>query len=110
MPRRNARLLGCACTAGKSVYVGPPYRLLLKGPFSRGGSGYTLVWVRQSCSKSGLAPWRAWGLGFARALVVGEMAGRPRDLCTLAHAQPGGLAAGGRLAARSDPQPLWHRG
>lgn len=110
MPRRNARLLGCACTAGKSVYVGPPYGLLLREPFSRGGAGYTLVWVRQTCLKSSLSSWRAWGLGFARAPAEGEAAGRPRDLCTLAHAQPSGLAMRGRSAPRSDPQPRWHRG
>jgi hypothetical protein len=110
MQGRNARLLGCACTAGKSAYEGSRYGLLLRGSFPRGGLGYTLVWARQNCRKSGVSPWRAWGLGFARAPVVGEVAGRPRDLCTLAHAQPGVLAAGGRLASRSDPQPLWHRG
>jgi hypothetical protein len=37
-------------------------------------------------------------------------AGRPRDLCTLAHAQPGYAAIGGKSVLRSDPQPRWHRG
>jgi hypothetical protein len=33
---------------------------------------------------------------------------RPRDLCTLAHAQLGYPATGGSLVLRCDPQPRWH--
>jgi hypothetical protein len=54
-------------------------------------------------------PWCASGLGSARAPAVEEAAGRPRDSCTLAHAQPGHLVIGGIPARRPDPQPRWHR-
>ena len=59
--------------------------------------------------KSLASPWRASGLGSAWAPAAEGAAGRPRDPCTLAHAQPGHLAIGGMPAPRSDPQPRWHR-
>lgn len=91
-----------------------PHRPLSSGALPEGvkplDSSYTPARERQSCPTNLTSPWGAKGLGFARAPAVEEAAGRPRDLCTLVHAQPGYLAIGGRSARRPDPQPHWHRG
>jgi hypothetical protein len=47
--------------------------------------GYTLR-VRQSCRKSWGSPWCVSGSGSAGAPAEGEVAGRARDRCALAHA------------------------
>jgi len=49
---------------------------------------------------------RGAGRGHMRQPADGEAAGCPRDLCTLARAQPVRPAAGG--TRRLDPQPRWH--
>jgi hypothetical protein len=71
--------------------------------------GTEVIWARQSYPKTSTSPWHTSEFGSARAPAVEEAAGRPRDPCTLAHAQPGCLAIGGKSSRRPDPQPRWHR-